>query len=57
VSSTGAFGIGENEHRSSVGVSRRTVTGTAFISERLSAKVLLFDTAKNRRVCVIWAGW
>jgi hypothetical protein len=31
VSSMGVFEIGGSEHRSSVGVSRRTVTGTASI--------------------------
>jgi hypothetical protein len=48
--------MGGSEHRSSVGVSRRTVTGTASISGRASAEVLLFETARSQRVCVTWAG-
>jgi hypothetical protein len=53
----GLFEVGGSEHRSSVAVSRRTVTSTAAMSGRASANVLLFETARKRRVCVIWAGW
>jgi hypothetical protein len=35
--------------------SRRTMTGTASISGRASAKVLLSEPARNQRLCVIWA--
>jgi hypothetical protein len=46
------------EHRSSVGVSRRTVTGTASGGGRESWKeASRFDTAMNRRVDSIAAGW
>ncbi len=41
----------------SEGVSQRTMPGAASISGRASAKVLLFKNARNRLVCVIWAGW
>jgi hypothetical protein len=40
--------MGGNEHQSSVGVSGRTETGTASISGRASAKVLLFETSRSR---------
>jgi hypothetical protein len=56
VSITEAFEIGGSEHRSSVGVSRRTVTGTVSSSVRASLKLLLFGTARNQRVCAILPG-
>jgi hypothetical protein len=46
------------EHWSSVGVSRRTVAGTASDGGRESWKeAAFFDTATNRRVYSIPAGW
>jgi hypothetical protein len=43
----GLFEVGGSEHRSSVVVSRRTVTGSASISGPASAKVKVFETARN----------
>jgi hypothetical protein len=46
------------EHRNNVGVSRMTVTGTASGGGRESWKeAAFFDTAMNRRVHSIPAGW
>jgi hypothetical protein len=57
-SCTGSVCIGGTEHRSSVGDSERTVTGTASAVGRESWKEApLFDTAMNRRVDSIAAGW
>jgi hypothetical protein len=57
LASMGLFEVGGSEYRSSVAVSRSTVTGVASMSGRSSANVLLFETARKRRAYVIWAGW
>jgi hypothetical protein len=56
VTSMGLFEVGGSEHRTSVAVSRSTVTGIASMSGRVSANVLLFETARKRRAYMIWAG-